>query len=42
MKAAVLGSGLMGSVIGWDLARSGDVDEVVVADIDRERLDRLK
>ncbi|MDG7006783.1 MAG: saccharopine dehydrogenase NADP-binding domain-containing protein [Nitrososphaerota archaeon] len=42
MKAAVLGSGLMGSVIGWDLARSGDVDEVVVADIDRERLDRVK
>ncbi len=42
MKAAVLGSGLMGSVIGWDLARSDDVDEVVVADIDRERLDRVK
>ena len=42
MKAAVLGSGLMGSVIGWDLARSGDVDEGVVADIDREWLDRLK
>jgi lysine 6-dehydrogenase len=42
MKAAVLGSGLMGSVIGWDLARSGGVDEVVVADIDRRRLDELK
>ncbi len=42
MKAAVLGSGLMGSVIGWDLARSDGVDEVVVADIDRERLDRVK
>jgi lysine 6-dehydrogenase len=42
MKAAVLGSGLMGSVIGWDLARSEGVDEVVVADIDEERLKRLK
>ena len=42
MKAAVLGSGLMGSVIGWDLARSDSVDEVVVADIDQERLDELK
>ena len=42
MKAAVLGSGLMGSVIGWDMARSADVDEVVVADIDRERLEAVK
>lgn len=42
MKAAVLGSGLMGSVIGWDLARSGSVDEVVVADVDEERLAALK
>jgi lysine 6-dehydrogenase len=42
MKAAVLGSGLMGSVISWDLARSGDVDEVVVADIDPVRLSALK
>jgi saccharopine dehydrogenase-like NADP-dependent oxidoreductase len=42
MRAAVLGSGLMGSVIGWDLARSGKVDEVVVADIDAERLEKLK
>lgn len=42
MKAAVLGSGLMGSVIGWDLARSEDVDQVVVADIDRERLEKVK
>jgi lysine 6-dehydrogenase len=42
MKAAVLGSGLMGSVIGWDLARSEGVDEVVVADIDEERLRALK
>ena len=42
MKAAVLGSGLMGSVIGWDLAGSADVDEVVVADIDRERLENVR
>jgi len=42
MKAAVLGSGLMGSVIGWDLARSEGVDEVVVADIDEERLKSVK
>ena len=33
---------MMGSVIGWDLARSEEVDEVVVADIDRERLDRVR
>ena len=42
MKAAVLGSGLMGSVIGWDLSRSEGVDEVVVADVDEERLRALK
>ena len=42
MKAAVLGSGLMGSVIGWDLARSEGVDGVVVADVDEERLAALK
>jgi lysine 6-dehydrogenase len=42
MKAAVLGSGLMGSVIGWDLARSEGVDEVVVGDIDRDRLAEVK
>jgi len=42
MRAAVLGSGLMGSIIGWDLARSEDVDSVVVADIDRERLRNVK
>lgn len=32
----------MGSVIGWDLARSDNVDEVVVADIDAERLESVK
>ena len=42
MRAAVLGSGLMGSVIAWDLARSEGVDSVVVADIDPERLKSVK
>ncbi|MDG6985384.1 MAG: saccharopine dehydrogenase NADP-binding domain-containing protein [Nitrososphaerota archaeon] len=42
MKVGVLGSGLMGSVIGWDLAKSDGVDEVVVADIDEDRLRALK
>ncbi|MDG7014130.1 MAG: saccharopine dehydrogenase NADP-binding domain-containing protein [Nitrososphaerota archaeon] len=42
MKAAVLGSGMMGSVIALDLAKSEGVDEVVVADIDEARLDALK
>ena len=42
MKAAVLGSGLMGSVIAWDLARSDDVDKVVVADINPEKLARAR
>jgi lysine 6-dehydrogenase len=42
MKAGVLGSGLMGSVISWDLARSKEVDEVVVADVDPEKLSSLK
>lgn len=42
MKAAVLGSGLMGSVISWDLSRSPGVDEVVVADVDPAKLKTLK
>jgi lysine 6-dehydrogenase len=42
MKAAVLGSGLMGSIIAWDLARSPRTDKVVVADIDGEKLAALK
>jgi lysine 6-dehydrogenase len=33
---------MMGSVIASDLARSADVDEVVVADIDQDRLKRVK
>ncbi len=42
MKAAVLGSGLMGSVIAWDLARSQDVDQVVVADLNQEKLAHVR
>lgn len=42
MKAAVIGSGLMGSVIARDLALSEDVDQVVVADIDETRLENLR
>ena len=33
---------MMGSVIGWDLAKSEGVDSVVVADLDEERLRELK
>lgn len=42
MKVGVIGSGLMGSVIAWDMAGCEEVDEVVVADIDEERLRALK
>ena len=42
MKAAVLGSGLMGGVIAWDMARSEGVDSVVVSDVDEERLAAVK
>ena len=39
VRAGVLGAGMMGSVIAWDLARSSGVDEVVVADLEQSRLD---
>ena len=42
MKVAVLGTGLMGSVIAWDLSRSEGVDRVVVADLDEERLQAVR
>ncbi len=42
MKAAVLGSGLMGSVVAQDLARSEGVDSVTVADLDEEKLAQVK
>jgi len=42
LKAAVLGSGLMGGVVAWDLARSDGVDSVVVSDVDPEKLGAVK
>src|ERR1017187_1499868 len=42
LKIAVIGAGMMGSAIAWDLARSEDVEEVTVADISRERLSSVK
>ena len=42
VKAIVLGSGMMGSVIAYDLARSEGVEEVMVADKDQERLRALR
>ena len=42
MKVGVLGAGLMGSVIAWDLSRSARVDSVVVADMDEGRLEGVR
>ena len=42
MRAAVIGVGMMGSAIAWDLARSDDVDHVKVADASQQRLDAVK
>ncbi|MGA2628127.1 MAG: saccharopine dehydrogenase C-terminal domain-containing protein [Candidatus Bathyarchaeia archaeon] len=41
MRVAVFGSGLMGSTIARDLARSKHVDQVTVYDVDGERLRAL-
>ena len=41
LKVAIFGSGLMGSAIARDLARSKVVDEVSVYDVDRKRLNAL-
>ena len=41
MRVAVFGSGLMGSTIARDLARSKHVDQVTVYDVDRDRLRAL-
>ena len=38
MKVGVIGAGMMGSVISWELARSPDVDSVLVADLEESRL----
>jgi len=40
MKIAVLGAGLMGPTIAMDCIESDDVEEVLLIDIDREKLDR--
>src|SRR5437867_11054249 len=40
MKALVIGAGMMGSAIAYDLANSSDVERVVLADIDEERARR--
>lgn len=37
MKILVLGSGMMGSALAYDLAHSEGVDEIVIADIDEGR-----
>ncbi len=42
MKTAIIGVGMMGSAIAWDLARSEDVDQVKVADVSQPRLDAVK
>ena len=36
MKALVIGAGMMGSAMAYDLAHSDGVDEILVADIDEE------
>jgi lysine 6-dehydrogenase len=41
LKVTVFGSGLMGSAIARDLARSSEVDEVEVYDIDQKQLKSL-
>jgi lysine 6-dehydrogenase len=41
LKIAVFGSGLMGTAIARDLVRSKNVDEVLVCDVNRRRLDSL-
>ncbi len=37
MRFVVLGAGLMGRAVVYDLARSRDVKELIVADFDRQR-----
>ncbi len=37
MKVLVLGSGMMGGAIVFDLARANDVEEILLTDIDEER-----
>jgi len=37
MKVLVLGSGMMGSALAYDLARSNGIEEILIADIDESR-----
>ncbi len=37
MKALVIGAGMMGTAVAYDLANSDGVDEILIADIDGER-----
>lgn len=41
MRIAVLGAGLMGPAIAMDCVESDEVEEVLLIDIDKERLDRV-
>ncbi|MEK6571197.1 MAG: saccharopine dehydrogenase NADP-binding domain-containing protein, partial [Bacteroidota bacterium] len=41
MKFLVLGAGMMGGAVVFDLARSRSVDRIKVADIDRERAEAV-
>lgn len=42
MKVTVIGAGMMGSAAAWDLVRSGEDNEVTVADVSAEKLSLLK
>lgn len=37
MKAVVIGAGMMGSALAYDLAQASDIEEVILADINFER-----
>lgn len=40
MKYVVLGAGMMGSAVAYDLARTGPADEVLLADVSRDAAER--
>src|SRR5271169_2950882 len=41
MKILVIGSGMMGSALAYDLAHSSGVEKIILADIDLERATRI-
>jgi len=41
MKVAIVGAGLQGTAIAYDLARQPGVERVIVADLDRSRAERV-